>query len=65
MIGVAATNLTRIVTGIRKLAKRTAKLSGLGSRHRRRTDGAGNALPHHSPTGTRETGDPPDSESSE
>ncbi|WP_157502085.1 hypothetical protein [Leucobacter celer] len=44
-LGVAVTNLTRIVAGFTRLAKKTARTSGPGSSRRRRTDGTGNPLP--------------------
>lgn len=58
-LGVAVTNLTRIVAGFKKLAKKTARASGPGSRKRRRTDSTGNPIPRAKQPVEPTTGEPP------
>lgn len=60
MLGAASANITRIVAGIKKLAKQTADLSPTKQRPRHRTDGEGKPLPRQEPVIAKpDTGDPP------
>ncbi|UOR01543.1 hypothetical protein MUN77_15665 [Leucobacter allii] len=47
MIAIVVHNITRIITGIQKLADMTKRAKDTSIRQRRRTDELRNRLPHH------------------